>query len=165
MSCIQFFIVMLSNACLLVEKWLFSLVLQGLLGRGSGLSFGAAEETAPLYHRKWPRSCGGNGRPQLQDLQDWCLHWLVIMTMADCSEHDCMHVHFLQFIYSSSSQASSVAYMLQPDLSTSIQEQERITAKVNYCHFKCRGLRIGVDYSRRSDNTIYDCFQPAFTER
>lgn len=70
--------------------------------------------------------------------------------------NNCMHVHSLQFIYSFSLQAPSVAYMLQPDLSTSIQEQERIKAKVDYCHFKCRGLRIGVDYSCRSDNLNHD---------
>ncbi len=100
MSCLQFIIVMLLHAYLSVEMLLFTLVLQSLLGRGAGISFGAAEETAPLYHRKWSRSCGWNGRPQLQDLQDWCLHWLVIITLADCREMTaCKFILYSLFIH------------------------------------------------------------------
>lgn len=47
------------------------------LGCGVGLPSGAADEASPLRHRKWPRSCRRNGRPQLQNLQDRCADWLV----------------------------------------------------------------------------------------
>lgn len=55
--------------CLLPWPHVF-LTSQEFLGRGAGVSTGAAEEAAALCYRKRPRSRGRNGRPQLQNLQD-----------------------------------------------------------------------------------------------